>query len=156
MKELQRHRDAFEIYLQHKQKGNLTTQAIRLVCSEFKVSEKTVWKWKREFDWDGREAIRTQEIQRQIEEKTNNSIVENKIKYLSYYHKLLDKMVQKKVPFEINNVRDLEIVTRNALLLQDEATEKTQTTLKIDHNLRLRSEERRVGKECRSRWSPYH
>ena len=24
------------------------------------------------------------------------------------------------------------------------------------HQLRLRSEERRVGKECRSRWSPYH
>ena len=23
-------------------------------------------------------------------------------------------------------------------------------------DLRLRSEERRVGKECRSRWSPYH
>src|SRR2546427_12634339 len=23
-------------------------------------------------------------------------------------------------------------------------------------NLELRSEERRVGKECRSRWSPYH
>ena len=24
------------------------------------------------------------------------------------------------------------------------------------HHLDLRSEERRVGKECRSRWSPYH
>ena len=24
------------------------------------------------------------------------------------------------------------------------------------HMLRSRSEERRVGKECRSRWSPYH
>ena len=24
------------------------------------------------------------------------------------------------------------------------------------HMLNLRSEERRVGKECRSRWSPYH
>ena len=24
------------------------------------------------------------------------------------------------------------------------------------HGIRLRSEERRVGKECRSRWSPYH
>ena len=23
-------------------------------------------------------------------------------------------------------------------------------------NTKLRSEERRVGKECRSRWSPYH
>src|SRR5260221_14264396 len=26
----------------------------------------------------------------------------------------------------------------------------------IDHFLTVRSEERRVGKECRSRWSPYH
>ena len=25
-----------------------------------------------------------------------------------------------------------------------------------DHPVVLRSEERRVGKECRSRWSPYH
>ena len=24
------------------------------------------------------------------------------------------------------------------------------------NNISLRSEERRVGKECRSRWSPYH
>ena len=26
----------------------------------------------------------------------------------------------------------------------------------FDHSLDRRSEERRVGKECRSRWSPYH
>ena len=26
----------------------------------------------------------------------------------------------------------------------------------IQHNQLTRSEERRVGKECRSRWSPYH
>ena len=26
----------------------------------------------------------------------------------------------------------------------------------ISHVHRIRSEERRVGKECRSRWSPYH
>ena len=25
-----------------------------------------------------------------------------------------------------------------------------------DHVVEIRSEERRVGKECRSRWSPYH
>src|SRR2546425_7355735 len=29
-------------------------------------------------------------------------------------------------------------------------------TLLLDCRLALRSEERRVGKECRSRWSPYH
>src|SRR2546426_241692 len=27
---------------------------------------------------------------------------------------------------------------------------------KLDRLIRTRSEERRVGKECRSRWSPYH
>src|SRR5258708_35335126 len=26
----------------------------------------------------------------------------------------------------------------------------------LSHSLQARSEERRVGKECRSRWSPYH
>src|SRR2546430_16158780 len=26
----------------------------------------------------------------------------------------------------------------------------------LDRRLKVRSEERRVGKECRSRWSPYH
>ena len=29
-------------------------------------------------------------------------------------------------------------------------------TLETLHFIRDRSEERRVGKECRSRWSPYH
>ena len=28
--------------------------------------------------------------------------------------------------------------------------------LYVDTGIRIRSEERRVGKECRSRWSPYH
>src|SRR5258708_38133895 len=28
--------------------------------------------------------------------------------------------------------------------------------VRIDSSLWMRSEERRVGKECRSRWSPYH
>ena len=26
----------------------------------------------------------------------------------------------------------------------------------VDQGIQVRSEERRVGKECRSRWSPYH
>src|SRR5437660_11180968 len=32
----------------------------------------------------------------------------------------------------------------------------TSTLRRIGRLLELRSEERRVGKECRSRWSPYH
>ena len=47
-----------------------------------------------------------------------------------------------------------EYIMRNAGL------EEAQAGIKIAgrniNNLKYRSEERRVGKECRSRWSPYH
>ena len=33
---------------------------------------------------------------------------------------------------------------------------ESKSKMMIDHSLFSRSEERRVGKECRSRWSPYH
>ena len=33
---------------------------------------------------------------------------------------------------------------------------KVRDIFKLCHRYRIRSEERRVGKECRSRWSPYH
>ena len=36
---------------------------------------------------------------------------------------------------------------------QNEKTEKTEQEFDV---VTTRSEERRVGKECRSRWSPYH
>src|SRR5256884_3478566 len=35
-------------------------------------------------------------------------------------------------------------------------TEKVVANLVPPGNVKIRSEERRVGKECRSRWSPYH
>ena len=41
------------------------------------------------------------------------------------------------------------------VLVQD--GEYTELTLEGDNEMGpFRSEERRVGKECRSRWSPYH
>ena len=36
------------------------------------------------------------------------------------------------------------------------ATIASSSDLKIKKKMTKRSEERRVGKECRSRWSPYH
>ena len=51
------------------------------------------------------------------------------------------------------------IVTRLETALADHGC-KTQVMLRdldgIDAVIAARSEERRVGKECRSRWSPYH
>src|SRR3712207_6451269 len=54
------------------------------------------------------------------------------------------------------------LTARPRLLILDEPTEGIQPSVIKDiarviaHLARARSEERRVGKECRSRWSPYH
>ena len=48
--------------------------------------------------------------------------------------------------------RDLK---RSEALVHERAESLMKETL-LQFELRDRSEERRVGKECRSRWSPYH
>ena len=45
---------------------------------------------------------------------------------------------------------------KEALLQKGESLSKQQRLAKGLAKLVSRSEERRVGKECRSRWSPYH
>src|SRR5260370_38529404 len=54
------------------------------------------------------------------------------------------------------------IVAKAARLLEEHKEELAQTLTREEGKTiaesrgELRSEERRVGKECRSRWSPYH
>ena len=47
-------------------------------------------------------------------------------------------------------------VVKGAPFSADLITETTQALTDGNHIHQTRSEERRVGKECRSRWSPYH
>ena len=54
---------------------------------------------------------------------------------------------------EIDSIRTLYA---NALDRQWIALKDLNWDQGIDRELFSRSEERRVGKECRSRWSPYH
>ena len=61
------------------------------------------------------------------------------------------------VPVRVNAVAYFRIIDPKAAIVQIEnfmvaTSQIAQTTLRSV----LRSEERRVGKECRSRWSPYH
>ena len=58
----------------------------------------------------------------------------------------------------MNSQRDLsallDLIAREATSLLD--CERASIFLLDRERNELRSEERRVGKECRSRWSPYH
>src|ERR1035441_4185778 len=50
-------------------------------------------------------------------------------------------------------------VQKTGTLLKQRRTMKSDATKKfgkLQNGWAMRSEERRVGKECRSRWSPYH
>ena len=47
-------------------------------------------------------------------------------------------------------------ITSNDVCNSESADKVRKTMQKIVRGSNLRSEERRVGKECRSRWSPYH
>ena len=60
--------------------------------------------------------------------------------------------------FPVENVREIVnnlLDEKGGQILQYGTTEGV-TELRMAIADRMRSEERRVGKECRSRWSPYH
>ena len=55
-------------------------------------------------------------------------------------------------------LRELDILPETVLVIRGDDLVTADQLLRDDDviELRPRSEERRVGKECRSRWSPYH
>ena len=53
-------------------------------------------------------------------------------------------------------LRQLRTLRDENLVLQQRVQVLTLTIDTLKAEGRSRSEERRVGKECRSRWSPYH
>ena len=59
---------------------------------------------------------------------------------------------------EVTLVRDRQEKSQDGLvwIRSEEHTSELQSRSELVCRLLLRSEERRVGKECRSRWSPYH
>ena len=61
---------------------------------------------------------------------------------------MIDDIAPRKNVFVRHPVANLDV-----LFIVASTTQPVPSTLVLD---KLRSEERRVGKECRSRWSPYH
>ena len=69
--------------------------------------------------------------------------------------------LDKDVKAELEKTNNVEAATVVGTVVAKKALEKGITTVVYDrggfvYEGKVRSEERRVGKECRSRWSPYH
>ena len=61
---------------------------------------------------------------------------------------------------QLETLRDLEVETYRdtfgPYIVEKDLEDYFSTVLSLEQIEKDRSEERRVGKECRSRWSPYH
>lgn len=127
MKEKPKHLDAFRYFFALTEKGHEVTDAIPLTAEHCGVKPRTVWRWYKEFDWDSRSDEKRAKIQAEVERKENQTLAQNKINYLNILHKLLDDMIKKGFPVEIESVTDLEKVIKNCLLLQNAPTDVTKT-----------------------------
>lgn len=137
MKEKQKHKDAFEHYYLQLHKGKSIDDSIVSVTEKFKISNRTAWRWKKEFEWDSKISIREIENTKTLEEKTNKTIVDNKVTYLSVVHASLNKYIEdvkkgKREPLPIESTKDIDTLIKLALLIQSQPTDITETTAKVD------------------------
>ena len=121
MIEKQKHIDAFEIYFTFKQERLSKNKAFEETIKKIGVSKSSIKTWAREFDWDGREAIRSKEINKKVSEKTDDNIVDHKAMYLSFFHKLLNDLKNSGFDIKICNVNDLVKAVDMCLVLLDES-----------------------------------
>ena len=130
MKEVQKHRDAFNDYFILKQERKTVVEAVRLVADKYNVSEGAVYTWKRNFDWDGKEAIRTHDVQNKVEEKTNQALADNKAWYLRIIHDSIRKAEENNV-VQIENVRDYDLMVKQALTIQGDDNHDQGETVQL-------------------------
>ena len=136
MKEQIKHIEAFEYFFNLIEKGYTLSQSIDMTAEHKKVTSRTVWKWYKELKWDERVTKKKQDIAKLMDEKSTQEYADNRIKYLQVLHKILDKFIKEDFPVEIESAKDLEIIIRNCLVLQDKPTEVIKTT-NTNHNIEV-------------------
>lgn len=128
MKESLRHREAFEFYYSLGE-----ARSMQKVADHFNLAKSTVHTWSKKFNWTERIEQRDFEIGRKLEEKTNDTILDEKAKLLAITKKLrtdFAKRVQKE-EVQVESVQDFERIVKIMLLLMGEATEKTEQESKV-------------------------
>jgi len=137
MEETQEHLDAFEIYHTLIHSGNNKTQAIIEVAKQLDYSEGAIWGWKKKLHWDEKEAIRSKEIQKEVEKQTDGTIIDNKVSYLSMIHDIFQKYIdevedESREPLELNSTTDLVRLIYAALKIQGEDGDDEPIKVKVE------------------------
>lgn len=136
MKEQIKHIEAFEYYFNLIEKGHTLSNSIRATSEHYNVSERTVWNWYNKLGWEKKEINKKAEIAQKVAEQTNREYSENRVRYLQVLHKILDNFINEGFPVKIESAKDLEIIIRNCLVLQDKPTEFIKTK-NINENIKM-------------------
>lgn len=127
-RELPKHRDAFYRYFTYIEAGETHTQAIIKAAEESGITDRTMFRWYKKFNWEEKTLKKQAQIAREMEIKSNKDFAENRLKYLNINHKLLDTFVKNDFPVEIESIKDLDIVIKNCLVLQEQPTDIQKTS----------------------------
>ena len=123
MKEKPKHIDAFQFWFGLTEKGYSTTDSVKTTAKHCGVIPRTIWKWYKEFGWEDRADKKRLQILAEVEKKENRTLVENRLNYLKILHKILDQFIKDGFPVKIESMKDLDIIIKNCLVLQDAPSE---------------------------------
>jgi transposase len=122
MQETLRHQEAFEHYYGLGDEIKIDAK-IGLVASKHGVTKKTIYQWKKSFNWDERKRNRDTNNAQKLAEKTNTLVVDAKSKYLIL---IKDTLLEYRKALKSGNirynVRDLETLAKLELLLREGET----------------------------------
>ena len=137
MKETLRHKEAFNYYYSLGNERKLSSVAI-----QFKVSERSVFKWSTEFNWQGRVQERDAKISDKLDKATEKEVFLTKQDWRELIRKTVDiyreKLKTKQIV--INSPRDLETLAKLDLTMIGEPTDIFRYE-EVDKNLEKLSPE---------------
>jgi len=122
MKEVLKHKEAFEYYYSLGDKRSYPQVAFK-----FTVSRTSIKKWSKAFNWQDRIVQRDIENGKELSKKVNNNIVNSKADYRALIRQTVDLYKQKLNDGKIiiNRPQDLETLVKLDLNLMGEATDIT-------------------------------
>lgn len=136
------HRDAFELYYSLGDSMSVRQKVIQ-VCNEFGKSYGTIFKWKKKFNWDERKRLRDMRVQRRIEDKTENHIVEVRSKYLKLIEISIDDYLRRAEQGDFIRIEksiDIDRLVKLGLLLRGDVTDRKEK--KSDDEIRAELKEK--------------
>jgi hypothetical protein len=154
MKEQQKHIDAYNTYFIARTEGATVKDAVNAVILQHGCSQRSVYNWMDKFDWKGREAIDTHDVQVKTVEKTNNALADNKARYLLNLHNAMSDAEARKT-VTIENMSDYEKATKLALTIQgDEQHDNSEVKGILEGLLTIINKEAGAIRELgvKSRW----